>query len=865
MPVDMTLLSDMYQIYSRMQGGFSDTPSYIKDNLKFPLRQYQEEAIGRYFYYIDNDKTVDRSRNVQLLFNMATGSGKTLVMASLLLDLYKRGYNKVIFFVNTTNIVEKTRDNFLNSSSSKYLYDDKIVIDGKSVQVREVSDFSDIREDAINIVFTTTAGLHSSLKDPRENSVTYDDLAGHDIVMLSDEAHHLNSTTKSKDDESDNFTWEKTVSTIMSNNPRNILLEFTATIDLDDSEILHKYRDRIIYRYDLRAFREDGFSKDVWIYDVAADLMDRSIQALIVSQYRKKVALEYGVWLKPVIMFKSFRINDSNDFFDEFVLKIKNLSADDLSMQKDSAAGVLKQAFDYYADKNISFDDLADELRIDFEEERLLSVCKKTVSPEDQQKLNSLEDRDNEIRAIFAVDVLDEGWDVLNLFDIVRLYDKRDSRNGKAGKTTMREAQLIGRGARYFPFVLNGEEDKRFVRKFDHNENHPLRAIEQIHYHSAHNPKYIQEIRQTLQETGIIATNTVEREIRLKEAFKNTRTYKLGLIWKNKQIPLVANVNQSSLFSDGYRVPQVYEIDLPVGLSKDTLVFGTDDSSRDNVETYSFSVKLNKFPKSLLRHAVDRNKQFRYDLVAKKIFGIHSMEGFVTGEKQLGGVTAQITAPVDSADKLYADQKLYIVEQILQHVASDLQLTEQSYRGSEEFEPVKLSDIFTDVKRNYTLIDNDAEFGRSQNEYTNPYHLDLMNEDWHAYNDNFGTNEEKLFILLMKSMIDDLRKKWSDVYILRNEGAFKIYDFNTGMAFEPDYVLLANDKKEFSVSWQIFIEPKGNHLLEKDAWKEKFLSDITDKTRLICENNNVRIVGLPFYNHATEKQDGIVRKTLNSL
>jgi len=117
----------------------------------------------------------------------------------------------------------------------------------------------------------------------------------------------------------------------------------------------------------------------------------------------------------------------------------------------------------------------------------------------------------------------------------------------------------------------------------------------------------------------------------------------------------------------------------------------------------------------------------------------------------------------------------------------------------------------------------------------------------------------------MKSMIDDLRKKWSDVYILRNEGAFKIYDFNTGMAFEPDYVLLANDKKEFSVSWQIFIEPKGNHLLEKDAWKEKFLSDITDKTRLICENNNVRIVGLPFYNHATEKQDGIVRKTLNSL
>ena len=29
----------------------------------------------------------------------------------------------------------------------------------------------------------------------------------------------------------------------------------------------------------------------------------------------------------------------------------------------------------------------------------------------------------NGIRAIFAVDMLNEGWDVLNLYDIVRLYD----------------------------------------------------------------------------------------------------------------------------------------------------------------------------------------------------------------------------------------------------------------------------------------------------------------------------------------------------------------------------------------------------------------------------------------------------------
>ena len=61
---------------------------------------------------------------------------------------------------------------------------------------------------------------------------------------------------------------------------------------------------------------------------------------------------------------------------------------------------------------------------------------------------------------------MNEGWDVLNLFDIVRLYEGRDSNNGNPGKTTLSEAQLIGRGARYYPFALEEGQDG-FTRKFD--------------------------------------------------------------------------------------------------------------------------------------------------------------------------------------------------------------------------------------------------------------------------------------------------------------------------------------------------------------------------------------------------------------
>jgi type III restriction enzyme len=57
---------------------------------------------------------------------MATGSGKTLIMAGLILYLYQQGYRNFLFFVNSTNIIDKTRDNFLNETSIKYLFNKSI-------------------------------------------------------------------------------------------------------------------------------------------------------------------------------------------------------------------------------------------------------------------------------------------------------------------------------------------------------------------------------------------------------------------------------------------------------------------------------------------------------------------------------------------------------------------------------------------------------------------------------------------------------------------------------------------------------------------------------------------------------------------
>ena len=85
-----------------------DIPDSITRNLNpaFAIREYQEEAFARFIHCFNEDFT-GKETPLHLLFNMATGSGKTLIMAGLILYLYEEGYRSFLFFVNSTNIIKK--------------------------------------------------------------------------------------------------------------------------------------------------------------------------------------------------------------------------------------------------------------------------------------------------------------------------------------------------------------------------------------------------------------------------------------------------------------------------------------------------------------------------------------------------------------------------------------------------------------------------------------------------------------------------------------------------------------------------------------------------------------------------------------
>ncbi|EPH07700.1 hypothetical protein [Facklamia hominis] len=115
----------------------------------------------------------------------------------------------------------------------------------------------------------------------------------------------------------------------------------------------------------------------------------------------------------------------------------------------------------------------------------------------------------------------------------------------------------------------------------------------------------------------------------------------------------------------------------------------------------------------------------------------------------------------------------------------------------------------------------------------------------------------------IKDRLIELNKKYSDAYLVRmdenmhRESAknekLKLYQFDRETtdvhfeAFQPDFILLLANADHYL---QIFIEPKGINLLEREVWKEDLLKYINNhEADLVFEEevNGLKIKGLKFY------------------
>ena len=900
----MSNIKNLYEIINTQKEALKsfnpevfEIPEYITSNLKHKPFNWQIEALENFLFY-ENPKSKLQKKPTHLMFNLATGTGKTLLMASTILYYYNKGYKHFIFFVNQNNIVDKTENNFIDSTHNKYLYKEKIVMhNDETVEIKKVDTFSD-NPQGIEIKFTSIQKLYNDIHIERENQTTLDDLISKNIVMLADEAHHLNANTSNQKLEEKELIetelkenasqadiekkgWEHTVIELILNKNglkeenKNVLLEFTATIPENDN-VAKKYEDKIIYKFGLKEFLEAGYTKEINLISSTLGKKERILQALIFNWYRHKIALKNNIAnFKPVILFRSKTIEESETDYEDFLNIVEKISIEDFNFFKtisdkisqsksiyEQGKSRTEQVIDFIKDNNIHYGEIVEFIKSNFAEKNLIitnskdNKTQKEKTSEDQEKLlNSLEDKNNHIRAIFTVDRLTEGWDVLNLFDIVRLYQGQNAGGSdkKTPQATTKEKQLIGRGVRYFPFTYKDKIPNK--RKFDEDLKNELRVLEELYYYTYdEDSKYISHLKNELRKDGYVRDDKVVKIFKLKKEFVESKFYKNTFLWYNTQIdnPNRKRTTLEDIKKDFFVPYRVKGLEI----SEQELAFdNNEDIERLHItegKTKTISMKFSEIEKHIFRKAINikakqENSLFQFEKLKEEV-EITSIEDLLK-EEILGNFEVKFIINKDMEyDDISNQDKLNLVLKFLEQVFSELKNSIHPKKGS-DFTQCRIEQFFSEPKTKTIKEDSDAD--RIFKEY-------LENENWYVLDSFNGTSEEKELIKFIKNSIGNIEAKHDEVYLLRNEEVYKIFDFKQGRGFQPDFILFLKGKD--SLKYQIFIEPKGNDYIGddgtfksgKEGWKEEFLEEISNKygfSNIIkAEHPNYRLIGLPFFN-----------------
>ncbi len=754
------------------------------------------------------------------MFEMATGSGKTLVMAGLILECYKQGYQNFIFFVNSASILEKTKLNFTDSVSSKYLFSENININDKNTEIKSINNLNESHNSTINIYFSTIQGLFSLFTKAKENAITLEDLKDQKLVFLADEAHHLNTETKKKlndSEASEKRNWESVVKLAPEQNEDNLLLEFSATIPKEKS-VEEKYKNLKVATYTLKEFSEDKFCKNIYSLSYEnKELETRFLGACVSSLYKELLAQHHNIEnFKPCILFKSERIEDSKENQERFNAFLENLSPLDLeNFFHYSRNAFFKDAKNFF-DKQKYTPNLVAFLQTKFKKSTQINTNNEKELEKSMPLLNSLEDRDNPKRVIFSVDKLNEGWDVLNLFDIVRLKNKASQ------KDTTKDAQLIGRGARYYPFSYNDFKPSRiefYQRKFDFSN--PLSALERLDYHAVYDSEFIAQLNNELQDLGLGFVNE-KQTISLTPTKRFKCYYASNTKDKNK-----------NLFNKDYTDP--VEVKLQ-SLHVPLFAFDVREKKVDFKEenkgdtTYFKPHALNKIPINYFLKALNlKNLDFK---TLKKAFKKHPFNNKVEFIKQyISPLKTNFHKNQKFDDnKILLKLAVYIIENL-----KDTLLKEQD----------KYSVSALELKEFET---HNKSLSASEWEKDIPFYEWLLFKDMRKLDSDL----ERDFLGFINDHKEVLDKKFKEWCVLRNDHFTELKVFCNiegpfyAQGFEPDFILFAQTHEDEFLGFTCYMEAKGEHLEPSNAWKKEFLETL-ENAALKSHDKKLHLKGLPFF------------------
>ncbi|MCQ2910443.1 restriction endonuclease, partial [Helicobacter pylori] len=638
------------------------------------------------------------------------------------------------------------------------------------------------------------------------------------------EAHHLNTETKKKlndSEASEKRNWESVVKLALEQNKDNLLLEFSATIP-NEKSVKEKYENLKVVTYTLKEFSEDKFCKNIYSLSYEnKELETRFLGACVSSLYKELLAQHHNIEnFKPCILFKSERIEDSKENQERFNAFLDNLSPLDLeNFFHYSRNAFFKDAKNFFDKQNYT-PNLTTFLQTKFKKSTQINTNNEKELEKGMLLLNSLEDRDNPKRVIFSVDKLNEGWDVLNLFDIVRLKNKASQ------KDTTKDAQLIGRGARYYPFSYNDFKPSRiefYQRKFDFSN--PLSALERLDYHAVYDSEFIAQLKKDLKEIGLgfIDEKKEKQTIPLTPTKRFKCYYASNTKDKNKNL-----FNKD--YTDHVKVKlQSLHVPLFGFIVHEKKVDFKEYNQGD--KTFYLPHALDKIPLNYFLKALNlKNLDFK---TLKKAFKKHTFNNKVEFiEQYISPLKTNFHKSQKFDDnKILLKLAVYIIENL-----KDTLLKEQDKYSVSELE---LKEFET---HNKSLSASEFE----QN--IPPY-------EWLLFKDmrKLDRDLERDFLNFINDNKEVLDKKFKEWCVLRNDHFTELKVFcgikdspYYAEGFEPDFILFARTHSDEFLGFTCYMEAKGEHLEPSNAWKKEFLETL-ENADLKSRNKKLDLKGLPFF------------------
>ena len=337
------------------------------------------------------------------------------------------------------------------------------------------------------------------------------------------------------------------------------------------------------------------------------------------------------------------------------------------------------------------------------------------------------------------------------------------------------------------------------------------------------------------------------RPLKLKDSFKETNLYKYGVILLNERAPRdYQDITAFADLADLTVKHRNYEHTIYGGSGGVTTVMGDRETGgTQNIDTRN--IRLVDIEQNIVQSAIARNPFFTFSSLKRYFPSVTSMHEFRTSESYLGGLAITFKGDLSQLED-NPKEKLRACCDLLEKIESELRKQITDYKGTTDFHQKQINAVFTDKTLKFSA-DNPRATENHESEYL------VRAKDWFAFNGLYGTSEEKAFVKMLNTWIAELDETYEDIYLLRNERHFALYNFSDGRAFEPDFVLFLGKANGESLTYQLFIEPKGKHLEDQDRWKEDFLKEICVErhNRILTENSKFRIIGVPtFYNSERE-------------